>query len=48
MGGIDLCPRFYDGKDLSGGEICESEVVRGGEGENVAFSCYGFGAEEGI
>lgn len=48
MEGVDLYPHFYDGEDLRGGEVCEREVVSGGEGEDVASSCYWAGDEEGV
>jgi len=47
MGGVDCGPGFYDREDFAGGEIGEGEVVGWGEGEDVAFSCYGLGAKEG-
>jgi len=46
--GIDLCPDIYYREDLSGCEISESEVVGGGEGQDVASACYGSGTEEEV
>ena len=48
MEGVDFRPHLYDGEDLRGGEVCEGEVVRRGEGEDVAFSCYGGGLKEEV
>jgi hypothetical protein len=48
VGGIDLCPDIYYGEDLHRGKVGESEVVRRGEGEDVAFACYGGSAEEEV
>jgi hypothetical protein len=46
--GIDLYPDVYYGENLSGGKIGEGEVVGGGEGQDVAFACYGGGSEEEV
>ena len=46
MGGIDLRPGLDNGKDLGGGKIRKGEVVSGREGEYIAFSCYGLGAQK--
>lgn len=46
MGCVYLGPHLDDGEDFGGGEVGEGEVVGGGEGYHVAFSCDGFGAEE--
>lgn len=44
--GVDFGPLIDDGKDLGRAEIGECEIVRWREGEDVAFSRYGFRAEE--
>lgn len=46
MGGVDFAPHLDDREDLRGSQVGEGEVVLGGEGEDVAFPCYWFGAEE--
>lgn len=48
MSGVDLGPCLNNGQDFSRCEICESFVVGWREGKDVAFSCYGIGAEEKV
>jgi hypothetical protein len=45
---VDGGPHLYDGEDFDRREVCESEVVGGRESQDVAFSCYGVGAEEKV
>ena len=46
--GVNGGPHFYNGEDFDGRQVCEGEVVGGREGQDVAFSCYGVGAEEEV
>jgi hypothetical protein len=46
--GIDGSPHFYDWEDFDRREVCQGKVVGGGESQDVAFSCYGVGAEEEV
>jgi len=46
MGRVDACPGLDDGEDLGGVEVGEGEVVRGGEGQDVAFPRHGLGAQQ--
>ena len=48
MRSVDGGPHLYDGEDFDRREVCESEVVGGRESQDVAFSCYGVGAEEEV
>lgn len=46
MRGVELRPGVDYGEDVGRLEISEGEVMGGGEGNHVAFPCYGFCTEE--
>ena len=45
MRGVKLRPRVDDRQNLSGGKVGKSQVVRGREGDHVAFAGNWFGTQ---
>ena len=48
MCGIDLRPGFDNGENFGRRKVGESEIMGWREGDHVAFSCDGIGAQEDI
>lgn len=46
MSSVDIGPGVDDGDDLTGWKVGQGEIMRRGEGKDVAFSSDGLGLQE--